>query len=93
MRLNDEQKTAVKYDKNACISACPGSGKTLTIIAKMLRCVEDVRDTPRKVACITYTHAAVDEIEKRLREYGNSEDYDYFEVGTIHSFCLNNIFN
>jgi DNA helicase-2/ATP-dependent DNA helicase PcrA len=53
--------------------------------------VDDVRGTSRKVACITYTNAGVHEIDERLRHYGNSCDQGYFETGTIHSFCLNNI--
>jgi DNA helicase II / ATP-dependent DNA helicase PcrA len=91
MKLNDQQKDAVAFDGSICIAACPGSGKTRTIVAKVIRCIEDVRDTARRIACITYTHAAVYEIETRLREHGSTNDEDYCEIGTIHSFCLSNI--
>jgi DNA helicase-2/ATP-dependent DNA helicase PcrA len=53
--------------------------------------MEHVRDSPRKIAVITYTNAAVYEIESRLRIYGCSEDLDSCDVSTIHSFCLNNL--
>jgi len=75
------------------LEACPGSGKTRVIVAKLLRCIHEVRDTPRKIAAITYTNAAVYEIESRLKIYAASEDLDSCEVSTIHSFCLNNILN
>lgn len=89
MKLTDEQGDAVRHAGNTLLVACPGSGKTRTIVAKLLRCIEEVRNTPRRVACITYTNAAVQEIENRLRDYGiDDEKYD---VSTIHSFCLNNI--
>ena len=91
MRLNKEQRNAIKYDGNTLIVACPGSGKTRTIIAKLLHCLEDVRGTSRKIACLTYTNAAVYEIENRLRAYGDSGDEDYCDISTIHSFCLTNI--
>jgi DNA helicase-2/ATP-dependent DNA helicase PcrA len=91
MKLNDEQREAVRFPENICVAACPGSGKTRTILGKLLTCVEEVRDTARRIACITYTHAGVDEIEMRLRQFGSVGDDDYCEVGTIHSFCLTNI--
>jgi DNA helicase II / ATP-dependent DNA helicase PcrA len=91
MRLTDQQRAAVKNEGNTLLVACPGSGKTRAIVAKLLRCADEVRDTPRRVACITYTNAAVDEIDERLRAYGGSGDEDYCEVSTIHTFCLSNV--
>ena len=92
MKLTDEQKTAVRCEDNVLLTACPGSGKTRVIISKLLRTVEAVRGTPRAVACITYTNAAVQEIEARLRRHIQIGDDAYFDVCTIHSFCLNHIF-
>ena len=91
MKLTSEQKAAVIHDGHAVLVACPGSGKTRAIIARLLRCVDKVRDSPRRVACITYTNTAVQEIENRIREFGSSGDDDFCEVSTIHSFCQNNI--
>lgn len=91
MQLTTEQQKAVRSQGNTLLDACPGSGKTRAIVAKVLRCVDDVRDTPRKIAVITYTNAAVYEIESRLRIYGTTADLDTYEVSTIHAFCLNNI--
>ncbi len=89
--LTDEQKAAVEYDDTLCLTSCPGSGKTRTIIAKLQRCIEEVRDSPRRIACITFTNTGVNEIESRLRTYGDGDDLDYCEISTIHSFCLNYI--
>ncbi|MEQ1492242.1 MAG: UvrD-helicase domain-containing protein [Terricaulis sp.] len=92
MMLTDEQKRAVRCDDNLLLTACPGSGKTRVIISKVSRAIEEVRDTPRAVACITYTNAAVHEIESRLRHHIQPGDDAYYDVCTIHSFCLNHIF-
>jgi DNA helicase-2/ATP-dependent DNA helicase PcrA len=91
--LTEVQRKAVSSDSNSLIVACPGSGKTRTLVAKSLRCIEEVRDSPFRVACITYTNAAVHEIEYRLRSYGRTGDEDYCDVSTIHSFCLLNVLN
>lgn len=91
MNLTKEQSAVVNDWKNRVVSSCPGSGKTRTIIAKILFCLETVRNTPRKIGCITYTNTAANEIVARLHESGSTGDDDYYEVNTIHSFCLNNI--
>ena len=91
MKLTDSQSKAVKHDDNTIVVACPGSGKTRCLVAKLLHGINEVRGSARKIACITYTNAAVHEIETRLRTYGSSGDENYCEVSTIHAFCLNNI--
>ena len=62
MKLTESQREAVRHDGNTLVVACPGSGKTRALIAKLLRCLDGIRDTPRRIACITYTNAAVYEI-------------------------------
>ena len=91
MKLTLQQRAAVDHGGHAVITACPGSGKTRTIIAKVLQCIDKLVETPRKVACITYTNTAVHEIEKRIREHGTSAGEGCYEISTIHAFCLNNI--
>lgn len=92
MKLTNEQKNAVRCDEDVLITACPGSGKTRVIISKLIRTMDEVRNTPRMVGCITYTNAAVHEIESRLRHHAQSGDENFYDVCTIHSFCLNHIF-
>ncbi|MEZ5934433.1 MAG: ATP-dependent helicase [Alphaproteobacteria bacterium] len=87
--LTEEQKVAVNEPGNVFLTACPGSGKTRAITAKILRELESVRGTPRRLACITYTNAAVYEIRSRLGELISAEDQTYVDICTIHSFCLN----
>ena len=91
LSLNPRQKEAVLHDGHVSLSACPGSGKTRVIVAKLLRCVEALEGGTRRAGCITYTNAGVAEIESRLHQLGGAMVDDYAEIGTIHSFCLNNI--
>ncbi len=89
--LTDEQKRAVDYLGNMLLTACPGSGKTRVILAKLLKVSDEVVGTPQFVGCITYTNAAVDEIEFRLRRYGSNASAEKCYIATIHSFCLHYI--
>lgn len=91
MKLSPQQQAAVNHDGHAVITACPGSGKTRTIIVKVLKCIDALIGTPRKVACITYTNTAVHEIENRIRKNGTNTEEGCHEVSTIHAFCQNNI--
>jgi DNA helicase-2/ATP-dependent DNA helicase PcrA len=90
--LTDEQKEAVRCPADMMLTACPGSGKTRVIISKLSRVLDEIRGTPRSVACITYTNTGVYEIEARLRHHTQPGDESCYEIGTIHSFCLNHIF-
>lgn len=91
MKLTGQQRNAVQHMGHTVITACPGSGKTRTIIAKVLRCIDELSGTPRKVACITYTNTAVHEIENRIRASGAATREGCYEVSTIHAFCQANI--
>ena len=91
MRLTGEQRGAVNERGHVCLGSCPGSGKTRAIVAKLLSCIESVRDTTRRIACITHTVSAADEIEIRLRETCFAGEDIYYEVATIHGFALQNI--
>ncbi|MCC6076837.1 ATP-dependent helicase [Pseudomonas sp. GCM10022188] len=91
MRLTDEQKTAVAHDGNLLLTACPGSGKTRTLIAKAVREIEELRGSPRRVCCITYTNSAAQEIEQRASLQMQDGDATHLSVSTIHAFCLQEI--
>lgn len=89
--LTDQQRAAVNYPDNLVLTACPGSGKTRTLISKLVAEIEGVRGSPRSIACITYTNTAVQEIEQRAADQLQPGDDRHFTVSTIHAFCLNEV--
>lgn len=89
--LTEEQRVAVDWGGNLLLTACPGSGKTRTLIAKLVAAIEGVRGTPKSICCITYTNTAVQEIEQRASEQLQAGDERHIHVSTIHSFCLHSI--
>ncbi len=90
MKLSRNQREAVKHRGHLALVSCPGSGKTRTLVAKLLEVLDEAQDSTRLVACITYTNAAVYEIESRLSRLSPAAS-TLGEVETIHSFCLKHI--
>lgn len=84
--INDEQRDAVDCDEDVVITACPGSGKTRVLIARVIRALEESSSKKRMVLAMTYTHRAADEIKNRLSSFGINTNRLW--AGTIHSFAI-----
>ncbi len=82
--------TEEQLSNHFTVYAGPGSGKTHFLVNNIKNIVTThptiIGSNERKVLCITYTNAAVDEIHRRLDRYASS-----VEVSTIHSFIIDNI--
>lgn len=82
--------SAEQLKRHSKVYAGPGAGKTYFLVENVKNIVttnESVaRSRARKVLCITYTNAAVDEIKRRLEKY-----IDYVEAYTIHGFIIEHI--
>lgn len=83
--LNAEQKEVVEYNDHMLVAACPGSGKTRTLVAKLIYEGAKLKKN-QKIAAITYTNLAAEEIEHRLES--NCIEDQFYWGGTIHSFCI-----
>ena len=82
-QLDSDQLTAVESDHhNIVVIAGPGSGKTGTLIHRILRLIQ-CGVTPASIVVITYTNAASHEIQTRL---GSEVALGY--AGTLHSLIL-----
>ena len=68
------------------VTACPGSGKTRVLTARVIRGVDDLASKRVRVAALTFTNRAADEIRSRLDQQGVPTDHLW--AGTIHSFAL-----
>ena len=84
--LTDEQEAIVNDDFHQLVVACPGSGKTRVLTARVARGVQELSSIHRRVAAVTFTHRAADEVEARLRNL-NLETGRVW-AGTIHAFAL-----
>ena len=81
----DELQQIMKHIKNGdnfLLSGGAGSGKTYTLVQVIKQLIEENPNT--KIACMTYTNAAVKEIDERVNNKNLS-------VSTIHDFLWDNI--
>lgn len=84
--LNEEQVEAINESGNVFLAACPGSGKTRTLIYRIAKQLSELNSEKHRVVAITYTRRAADEIHERIERLGI--DTSQLWIGTIHSFCL-----
>ncbi|WP_030016527.1 UvrD-helicase domain-containing protein [Curtobacterium sp. S6] len=85
-KLNQEQREALAAEGDVLVVACPGSGKTHTLIHKIAAELSQVTSHREFVVALTYTHIAAEEIRDRIEAMG--VDISQLWVGTIHSFCF-----
>ena len=92
-KLNPEQLAIVtncKFndDKYAMfIIACAGSGKTTTIISKIIHMIKDLNCKPEHFFITTFTRNAAGELKDRLGEYLSEKQIDQMTIGTFHSIA------
>lgn len=72
----------IQNGENFLLSGGAGSGKTYSLVQVIKKAIAD--NPTAKVACMTYTNAAVKEIEERV-------GHDNLNVSTIHDFLWDNI--
>ena len=82
--------TPEQLEKHAKVYAGPGAGKTHFLVENVKNIITTnsliTQSRMRKVLCITYTNAAVDEIKRRLDKFT-----EHVEVYTIHGFIIEHI--
>jgi len=92
--LTDKQKIICKKDGKFVVQACPGSGKTFTVAAKMARLLRDWKFKFQGIGVISFTNVAANEIERVLSEtfsINTPIEHPHF-IGTIDSFINQYIF-
>lgn len=93
MDLTDSQINAVNtINSNLQIVACAGSGKTTTMVARILNLLKQQGIKPENIVAVTYSKkAAVSLKQKIYKEYEKEnktlEGLANMYVGTIHGYC------
>lgn len=68
-RPTAEQDAIIHHDGHAFVHACPGAGKTRTMVERARQLLSNPTDR-RGVAFLSFTNAAVEELGTRLRSFG-----------------------
>ena len=84
--LTPEQKVFANLDSEAFVEACPGAGKTHTVVARLSKIAAKL--PPRRgVAVLSFTNSAVEEFAKRCRDAGVEQLVHYPSFfGTFDAF-------
>ena len=82
----EEQRRVIELTGSAFIAACPGAGKTRVMIERARKLLGG-RPTGRGIAFLSFTVAAVSELEDRLRREGlvGTPAFPHF-IGTFDAF-------
>ncbi|MDH3394265.1 MAG: UvrD-helicase domain-containing protein, partial [Desulfobulbaceae bacterium] len=87
-QANPEQLAAItSVAEKILVSAGPGTGKTFTLVQRIVHLLTDTDHHPEGFAAITFTNRAADEVRERLTNDAGTRAEKVF-VGTLHHFCL-----
>ena len=68
IELNDVQKNAVLQTEGPLLLlACPGSGKTTTMIMRIGYLIEEKQVNPKRIKAITFSRASAHDMAKRFQ--------------------------
>ena len=86
--LNEKQQQAVTAPLSPLlVLAGPGTGKTRTLIARILYLIHHFHIAPHKIIAVTFTNKAKEEMRARLRRELGDMANDVM-IGTFHRYCV-----
>jgi DNA helicase-2/ATP-dependent DNA helicase PcrA len=87
IELNEEQQAAANFfEEIAAVIAVPGSGKTLTMAARIAILVKKHGVAPSSILGVTFTRSAAQTMRERLVSVLNDQASN-INLMTLHSFC------
>lgn len=85
--FQEDAKNVIRCWKSTDVSACPGSGKTTVLLAKLKLLADRMPFIEGAGICVlSHTNIAVDEIKSRLSDYADKLISYPNYIGTIQSF-------
>lgn len=92
--LTDERRAYLNARGHTILMACPGSGKTTSIVKKLCdvsRYCKDQYGSHAGFACLSFTNKACDELRWKYRELHGEQLSFPDEIATIDSFILQKV--
>ncbi|MBO6215381.1 MAG: ATP-dependent helicase, partial [Lachnospiraceae bacterium] len=85
--LDQYQMAAVRHGSGPCLClAGPGSGKTSTLVHRIVNLIREYHIPPHKILVVTFTRDAAAEMRSRFLSMSGSSSFVSF--GTFHSICF-----
>ncbi|MBF0311850.1 MAG: UvrD-helicase domain-containing protein [Oligoflexia bacterium] len=86
--LNESQKSAISNNEGPLmILAGAGSGKTRTLVAKVIYLITQAKIAPWQILVLTFSNKAAKEAKERVHKFSESNFSSLPLVTTFHSFC------
>ena len=87
--LNPSQQQAVRsLARTTAVEAGPGTGKTRTLVERILYMIQEQRISPAEITAVTFTNRAAGEMEKRIHSrLPGKRGLKRMKIGTFHSIC------
>lgn len=85
---NDPRAEIIKCNDSLDVEACPGSGKTTMLVAKLAVLARHWSSRRQGICVLSHTNAARHEVERRLSSTAEGQkllSYPHY-IGTIHAF-------
>lgn len=88
-QLNKEQQAAARpTGGHHLVIAGAGTGKTTTLLQKVINLIESEMCRPEEILLLTFSRLAAEELRERLKERVGETSAEKIEAGTFHSFCI-----
>ena len=86
---NNEQQEAVTAEERVmAVVAGPGTGKTRTLVERIVHLAASRGVRPGEIAAVTFTNQAAMEMRRRLEARLGSKKAAAMTIGTFHAICL-----
>ena len=86
--LNEAQQEAVTtMARVIAVIAGPGTGKTKTLVARILHLLEERKVKTTEITAVTFTNRAAAELRTRLEDAAGKRALGRIKIGTFHSLC------
>ncbi len=87
--LNQEQIQAIRsVSPRIAVIAGPGTGKTRTLVSRILYLLQNRKVKPSEITAVTFTRKAADELKQRLEQLlGGRQAVRKMQIGTFHAIC------
>lgn len=88
-QLNKAQREAVTAQaRTVAVIAGPGTGKTKTLISRIIYLIEEIGIAPASITAVTFTNKAAAEMRARLEAHFDRPTVRGMQIGTFHGICL-----
>lgn len=84
-----QQRAAQADDLRVLVEAGPGTGKTRTLIARIVHLIQQHGIAPHHMVVLTFSNQAAEELRERLRRCG--VDVSGVTIATFHGFALDTL--